>query len=211
MTSGSPDAVLGWYGADKSASLPYDDNYTLIAVIAGKHGAALLKEKNGTSIAVRIGDEIRPGNTLVAVDPTQATIEHLGQKHIVRLPQTESGKAQPIAPAPTPSAPERSLPAIRVIRHQFARVWQDSDPNSLGKGLSSSGDEGIRITKAERVPFARILRLKDGDLLTGVNQRPLKRLDDISLLSDFLGPDDAVELSLIRRGVRQHQHYELLP
>ncbi|MDR2112748.1 MAG: hypothetical protein LBQ62_06590, partial [Candidatus Accumulibacter sp.] len=79
------------------------------------------------------------------------------------------------------------------------------------KGLSNAPDGGIRIDQAAAQTFAQLLQLKDGDVLKKVNQRPLARLADISLVFFHFGQSSKVTLELIRHGVPVTQHYQIQP
>jgi type II secretory pathway component PulC len=79
------------------------------------------------------------------------------------------------------------------------------------RGLSSAPDGGIRIDRAAVQPFARLLQLKDGDILKSINKRPLVRIADVSLLFFHFGQNPSVDLELIRNGTSLTQGYDIQP
>ena len=214
----SRDALLRWYGSDDKAAAEAPSDYTLLAVIAGKNGVALLKSGE-TSVAVRVGMEIRPGSKLVAVEPNQITIEQAGVRKEIKFSPPSSAAAPlfaKVAPATATgtgaaTATTRALPPIRLTRGQMANLIQGGNLGSWDKGLAAAPDGGIRIENASGQPLARLLQLKSGDILKRINQRPLDQLADISLVFHYFGQSAPVDLVLVRNGAQLTQHYEIQP
>ncbi len=209
----SSEAFLRWYGADASPVVQAASSYSLMAVIAGERGAALLKASDGSSVAVRVGEEIRPGTRLVAVEPTGVRIEQGGLRQEISFPQTDSQSL--FSPAEKSGAGRsgsaRALKPVRITRGQMIAAMQGGNISGWDKGLSSPPEGGIRIDKASSQPFAKLLLLKDGDLLKRINQRPLGRLADISLISFYFGQHASVDIDLVRDGSLVTQHYDIQP
>ena len=209
----SSEAFLRWYGADPSRVVQATSSYSLMAVIAGERGAALLKASDGSSVAVRVGEEIRPGMRLLAVEPTGVRIEQGGIRQEISFPQTDSqtlfSRAERSGPGQSGGA--RALKPVRITRGQMVAAMQGGNVGGWDKGLSSAPDGGIRIDRAASQPFAKLLLLKDGDLLKRINQRPLERLADISLISFYFGQHASVDIDLIRDGILLTQHYDIQP
>ena len=204
----SRDAFLRWYGSDDKTASEAPSEYTLLAVIAGKNGVALLKSGE-TSVAVRVGMEIRPGSKLVAVEPNQITIEQAGVRKELKFLLPTSA----VAPlfAKVGAAPTRALPSIRLTRGQMANLIQGGNLGAWDKGLTAVPDGGVRVENAASQPLARLLQLKSGDILKRINQRPLDQLADISLVFHYFGQSAPVDLVLVRNGAQLTQHYEIQP
>lgn len=202
------DAFLRWYSADGKVATDGLGDYTLMAVIAGENGVALLKSGE-TSVAVRVGMEIRPGSKLVAVEPNQITIEQGGVRKEVRF-STSSSTAAPLL-TKADAAPTRALPPIRLTRGQMAKLLQGGNLGSWDKGLTAVPDGGVRVDNAASQPLAKLLQLKSGDILRRINQRPLDQLADISLVFHYFGQSAPVDLVLVRNGAQLTQHYEIQP
>ena len=208
----SRDAFLRWYGADSKVASEVLGDYTLMAVIAGKNGVALLKSGE-KSVAVRVGMEIQPGSKLVAVEPNQITIEQAGVRKEIRFASpaaSPSAAAASLLPAAA-AAPTKALPTIRLTRGQMAKLIQGGNLGSWDKGLAAAPDGGVRVDNAASQPLARLLQLKSGDILRRINQRPLDQLADISLVFHYFGQSAPVDLVLVRNGAQLTQHYEIQP
>lgn len=207
----SRDALLGWFGDAAPADAPAASDYSLMAVIAGRNGAALFRGSDGKSLAVRTGDPLDASSRLVSVEPGGATLERGGVRREIKLPQADSrpifSPAGSGAPVPAPAAAK----AIRLTHGQMVAVMRGGNVAGWDKGLSSAPDGGIRIDRAAAQPFAVLLQLKDGDVLKKVNRRPLERVADVSLVFFHFGQSPSVDLELIRRGVPLTQHYDIQP
>ena len=84
------DTFLNWYVSENTAATEAPETYRLLGIIAGENGSAVLKTTDGSSIAVRLGDEIAPGVKLVALAASQITIERAGVRQIIKLPEKSS-------------------------------------------------------------------------------------------------------------------------
>ena len=202
----SRDAFLRWYGS--SAATNALQEYSLIAVIAGKNGDAVLRKSDGSSIAVRTGAQISPDIRLLAVEPGQIIIERSGVSQLIKLPQ----KTLPalFSNVEKPLQPAKDLPPIKIMRGQMARVFQDGNLSGWNKGMLSVPDGGIRIDDAAQ-PLIQMLELKRGDILKSVNGRPFDQIADLSLLFHFFTQQSAVDLILVRNGVSFSSHYDIQP
>ena len=200
-----PDALLRWFGAAAADGAPAA--YSLVAVIAGQHGAAVLKGADGKAVAVRVGEEIAPGSRLLAVLPDEISIERAGVRQVIKLPQTQ-GAALIAGVAATPA---RALPAIRMTRGKLAGILQGRNLGDWDKGLSTPADGGIRVDRAATQALARMLELKNGDILKSVNGRRLDQVADSSLLFHYFAQQSSVDIVLLRDGATLTQHYDIQP
>ncbi|MDR2787618.1 MAG: hypothetical protein LBD06_04520 [Candidatus Accumulibacter sp.] len=213
----SRDAFLGWFGSAGKTETRTMGDYSLMAVIAGRNdGVALLRGSDGKGIAVRTGNAVDDGNRLLSVDPGGATLDHGGIRQEIRLPQADSPPLvsgagnRALTGAPAVKSPAATN-AIRITHGQMVTVMQNGNVAGWDKGLSNAPDGGVRVDRVAAQPFARLLRLQDGDVLKGINQRPLARLADISLVFFHFGQSPSVELELIRRGASMTQRYDIQP
>ncbi|MFT3960306.1 hypothetical protein [Propionivibrio sp.] len=215
----SREALIGWFGAEAKADAAAASEYALMAVIAGRNGAALFRGSDGKSLAVRTGEALDASSRLIAVEPGGAIIERGGVRQEIKLPQAEArplfgrpgGAPAPAAPA-SASAPKAAvLKPIRLTHGQMVAVMRGGNVAGWDTGLSGAPDGGIRLDRVAAQPFAVLLQLKDGDVLKKVNRRPLERVADVSLLFFHFGQQPSVNLELIRRGVPLIQHYDIQP
>ena len=202
----SRDAFLRWYGGSATTNAP--EEYSLIAVIAGKNGAAVLRKSDGSSITVGVGAQISPDSRLLAVEPEQITIERSGVSQLIKLPQKISPALFAIVEKTL--QPAKALPPISMTRGQMARIFQNGNLSSWNRGLSSVPDGGIRIDDATQ-PLIQMLELKSGDILKSVNGRQLDQIADLSLLFHFFAQQSAVDLILVRNGASFSSHYDIQP
>jgi S1-C subfamily serine protease len=210
----SRDAFLGWFGSETKTEAQ-TSAYSLMAVIAGRDGVALFKGGDGKSVAVRTGDSVDSGNRLVLVEPNSATIEYGGTRQEIKLPRADTPPIVSGARGGASARPDAAKPvmaeAIRITQGRMMSVMRSGNVAGWDKGLSNAPDGGIRIDQVAAQPFAQLLQLKDGDVLKRVNQRPLARLADVSLVFYHFGQSPSVTLELIRRGVPMTQQYDIQP
>ena len=208
----SREPFLRWYASDEKGPTEALGDYRLVAVIAGREGAAVLKNPGG-SVAARVGSQIVPGSKLVAVEPDRIVVEQGGARKTLKFPETVAAAEPLYANVKNTTAPpsRRALAPISVTRGQMAQTVQGGNLGSWDNGLASPPDGGIRIEDVAAQPWARLLRLANGDILKSVNQRPLVQLADISLISYYFGQQSSVDLTLIRNGAQITQHYDIQP
>lgn len=200
--------LLRWYGADGKAQGRPGSEFSLIAVIAGRQGAAVLKGSDGAAVAVRVGDEIQRGSRLVAVSPDGVTVEQGGVCREIAFPQS-GARSVGAASAKHPMA--GAARPTRITRGQMAATLRESNVGAWDAGLSAAPGGGIRLERASLQPFARLLGLVDGDVLKRINQRPLQQVADISLISHYFGQHASVSIDLVRKGAAVTQTYEIQP
>ena len=207
------DAFLRWFGAETLAEGKPAGDLSLMAVIAGKRGAALFKGGDGASVAVRVGQDLRPGVKLVEVEPTQVVIEQGDGRATLKLPEP-AGSSNSAIVAPAGKERPAFAPAgktIAVTRGQLLAALQGRNVGAWDAGVSVLAEGGIRIDGASGQAFAALLQLRDGDILKSVNNRPLNQIADISLIAHYFGQQATVELGLIRNGAPQIQRYQIQP
>ena len=217
------DPFFGWYAKDVQVveDTATDNDYSLLAVIAGKDGVAVLKGTDGVGLAVRVDSEIQPGSKLIEVEPQSVRIERNGIRQQIKFPEA---KASPLSAKTAPgvqgggsnkqatentSKQPAKLPPIRITRGQMVTTMQGMNVAGWDKGLSVHPEGGLRVEQAAAQPFIKLLQIKDGDLIKRINQRPLTKMADISLISYYFGQAASVDLELIRNGVAMVQHYDV--
>ena len=222
-SSTSRDPFFRWYSEDAEANKEVAGDYSLLAVIAGKDGVAVLKDTEGVSAVVRVGGEIRSGSKLISVEPQSVRIEQGSMRQNVRFPQNDlshllSGLPPSVADKNTDSkakSPSSRQPAplqsIRISRGQMVSAMQGMNVAGWDKGLSASPEGGIRVEQSTAQPVLKLLQFKDGDLIKRINKQPLDSLADISLISHYFGQSASVDIDLVRNGAAFIQHYDIQP
>ncbi len=210
LAAASKESLLGWYGSSESkVSADTGGDYQLIAVIAGRSGAAIFRDGSGKHLAVRAGEDIVPGIRLLSVAPDQAIIERGGARKTLALVQNAKVLDIQVS-APKNSA--SSAPAtLRLTRGQMLAMMQGDNIARWDQGFAALPEGGIRVDNADSHPLSRMLKLKNGDILKSVNRQKLDNLADISLLLHSIGQHSVLELSLVRNGTSLTQRYDIKP
>ncbi len=197
---------------------------SLLAVVSGAKGLAVLRVANASSVAVRVGEDVRPGTRLVAVDASGIVIERAAQRSRLLLPQAVlrgasivphvERDAQAISthdseqPAGTPA---REGETITLSRGQLSGMLEGTNLVGWDKGLASYRDGGIAVEAAAEQVLAKVLFLRDGDVIQSANGKAVRELADISLVYNQLSQQPSVELSVLRDGSLQTLHYKIQP
>ena len=130
-------------------------------------------------------------------------------RHEIKLPQSTSPPL--FAKVEQRAQTKPVLPPIKITRGQMTSIIQGENLSAWDKGLSSVPDGGVRVENAATQPLAKILQLKNGDILKSINLRKLEQLSDISLILHYFGQQSSVDLVLVRNGTTFTQHYEIKP
>jgi len=211
-----------WFTPATVASEVVPSDLTLLAVVSGQHGVALLRWGSASSVAARVGDEFRPGSRLVAVSASGIAIEQGGVRSNVMLARNASGSAAiqvvtaPSAALPAPVPPPAAAPpppksATVLSRGQLSGGLQGGNLAGWDKGIASYRDGGIVVDNVSQQPMMQALQLRNGDVLKGLNGREIKQLADISLLYNQISQQAALELSVLRDGSLQTLTYKIQP
>jgi len=192
----------------------------LIAVVAGKRGVALIGGIESTPVAVAIGKEARPGLRLVDVLADRAIFEQAGARSELAFPPEPlsitpaPASIPPVTPlAPKPVKAEAEVPKLssKIARGQLAGVAQGGNLGDWDKGLANFAGGGIRVTSASTQPLAKVLNLRDGDIMKRVNDRDLTQLADISLIYHHFSQSQEVTLTILRDGKPQQLNFKIQP
>lgn len=208
LAGGGKESLLAWYGSESRALVESGGDYQLIAVIAGRRGAAIFKDGGGKHLAVRGGEEIASGLRLVAVEPDQAIVERGGVRRILGLERSAKTLDIKVTERQAPTALSTS---VRLTRGQMLAMLQGENLARWDKGFSALPEGGIRVENAESQPLSKLLKLKNGDILKSVNRQALDKLADISLLLNSMGQHARIDLLLVRNGNLLTQHYDIKP
>lgn len=208
----SPQALQDWFAPARTtgAAEPVSD-LQLLAVVSGMRGVAVLGAGQASTVAVRVGEEIRPGSRLLGVSASSVEIEQNGQR--IQLALKSQGASQPAAlvvavqPAPQPAAAQN----FSLTRGQLTRIISGTNLADWSTGLSTYRDGGIMLENLARQPLMQALQLRPGDVMKQVNSRPIRQLSDISLLHNQLSQQTSVELAILRDGSLQTLHYKIQP
>ncbi len=227
--SGASRRVLArWFAAPeagKPAVAPLS-GLQLIAVIAGERGVALISGIEAQPVAVQVGHDARPGLRLLEVRGDRAVFDQGGAKVELAFPTHPSAalaagmlpNAMPPA-GPTPPEPEHRQPDATpvtlenasVSRGRLTSIAQTGNLGDWDKGLSNFPSGGIQITAAAEQPLAKVLDLKDGDIIRQINNREIKQLADVSLVYHYFSQAQDVNLQILRDGKPVQINFKITP
>lgn len=205
----STQSLQDWFAAPQATAEPVTD-LQLMAVVTGKRGVAVVGAPQASTVAVRIGEEIRPGSRLVGITASGVEIERGGQRHLLMLPNKSASQASALV-VTVPSAPKPSVQNRSLTRGQLSGLLRSGNLADWSSGLSSYRDGGIMVDSLERQPMMQALQLRAGDVLKRVNGKAIRQLSDISLVYNQLSQQSSVELSVLRDGSLQTLHYKIQP
>lgn len=191
----------------------------LIAVVTGKRGVALLSGIGSSPVAVGVGKDARPGQRLVEVLADRVVFEQAGVRSELAFPKAPSDLITPANKTPAAAVPppviadSEPLPtqSASISRGQMAGVAQGGNLGDWDKGLANFAGGGIRVAVASEQPLAKVLNLRDGDILKRVNDRELKQLADISLIYHYFSQAQEVNLTVLRDGKQQQLNFKIQP
>ncbi len=209
VSARSTQSLQDWFAAPQATVAPVTD-LQLLAVVTGQCGVAVLRAPQASTVAVRLGEEIRPGSRLVGITASGVEIESHGQRHLLALPSKTASQASALVVA-VPSAPKPAVQNRSLTRGQLSGLLRSGNLADWSRGLSSYRDGGILIDDPASQPLLSALQLRAGDVLKRVNGKAINQLSDISLLYNQLSQQSSVELSVLRDGSLQTLHYKIQP
>ena len=217
--SAARTALTRWFAGDEAVRPASSTaGLQLIAVIAGKRGVALLSGVESTPSAHAVGEEVRPGLRLVEVLANKVIFEQAGARSELEFPATPANliaspglPAPATKPAPAPAASAAPVVSTGISRGQMASIAQGGNLGDWDKGLANFASGGIRVTSAQAQPLAKVLNLRDGDIIQRVNERELKQLADISLIYHHFSQSPEVTLTILRDGKPQQLNFKIQP
>ena len=217
--SGAGRAALARWFASTEVSKPVSSTtgMQLIAVVAGKHGVALIGGIESTPVAIAVGKDARPGLRLVEVLADRAIFEQAGARSELAFPAVPvSIMAAPagipsVTPKPAKAEAEVPKQSRSVSRGELAGVAQGGNLADWDKGLANFAGGGIRVTSAKIQPLAKVLNLRDGDIMKRVNDGDFTQLADISLIYHHFSQSPEVTLTILRDGKPQQLNFKIQP
>lgn len=162
----------------------------------GADGAAIIAVAGDEQHLVRVGRDIVPGLTLVAIAADHVIISERGQT--VRLGFPEAGGANPVSQvASTPSATARQQGLSEVVDYRVG----------LAPERSNGRTEGYRIRPGAVPATLEQAGLRAGDLVVRVGGTNLESPDDVARIPRELRGSDAVTIEYFRDGQRRATNF----
>jgi len=151
-----------------------------------------------------VGQAVRPGMTLKAVQRKSAILATDRGDVLLALAEDDVSLASPAAPA---SAAETEPPAGYSLSRQsiedsvqnLGQVMQQANIERISRGSTS----GYRVTGIQGGSVFERLNLQNGDIVTGLNGEEIADPNQFMELYNSLAQHDTVTVNLFRRG-RKH-------
>lgn len=123
--------------------------------------------------------------------------------------------ALPPVAAP-PAAPPPAAPAVEAIRLESMTLKRGELASALGDfdslhkaiGFVRTGT-GVRLTTIAPGSYFHGMGLRSGDVVTAINNAPLRTLDDAAAAYARLGSAKKLDLAVVRAGERGTLHFAL--
>jgi len=162
-------------------------------------GSAIIAAEDGIQNSYAVGDEIAPGVRLVGVAFDHVLLDRGGARESLFLDQSGgAGAATPVTPLPAPT------PEIGSAAANPNAVAGELSPAALkaGVGFAPRAENG-KVTGVVVQPQGdgttfRAAGLRPGDVIRGVNGRPIGSAGDAAALANQITPGARISLEVER-------------
>lgn len=214
--------------AEKQAGQVQQQDIALLIDLRGtvagdsKYGFAIVEEK-GTrkQRLVKAGDVIAGAkvvrikrNTMdILVEDQERTLKIAETKEAPILPQPAAGAS--VRPAPSvPPAPSGPVPSGAVVlnRSEIGAGFQDMGSMlrqaQVRPYFNAGVPEGFMVSSIQAGSLYQKMGIVDGDIIQGVNNRPIRTADDMMELYNVMKSGPGMALSIKRRGSPETLNYQ---
>ncbi len=162
-------------------------------------GSAIIAGEDGVQTSYAVGEEIAPGVKLVGVAFDHVLLDRGGARESLFLDQSgEAALAAPATPLPTPT------PEVGAAASSGVSASGEMTPETLkaGVGFAPRAENG-RVTGLVVQPQGdgavfRAAGLRPGDVIRGVNGRPIGSAGDAAALANQIAPGARISLEVER-------------
>ncbi|OHD00858.1 MAG: type II secretion system protein C [Sphingopyxis sp. RIFCSPHIGHO2_01_FULL_65_24] len=161
-------------------------------------GSAIIAAEDGIQNSYAVGDEIAPGVKLVGVAFDHVLLDRGGARESLFLDQSGAAPvATPATPLPAPTPEVGSAPANDAVAGELSPAALKS-----GVGFAPRSENG-RVTGVVVQPQGdgaafRAAGLRPGDVIRGVNGRPIGSAGDAAALANQITPGARLSLEVER-------------
>jgi general secretion pathway protein C len=172
------------------------DSYAVIESIAPNHRRSQQLYRQGDVVA---------SATIKKILPDKVILDHNGTSQVLLLEDFKSASRLPM--------PRRfRYPAL--MRRTISRKTLENAVGNVNQLLGQArivpaGRGGMRILAIKPRSLFRRMGLRNGDVITGVNNRQLHSMDDAMSLYQNLKNGEPVSIQLLRRGRRETIEYRV--
>lgn len=156
-------------------------------------GSAIIAGPDGVQKSIAVGQEVAPGATLKAVAFDHVTIDRGGATEELFIAQGDAGSAPPPAPLP-PSAPLLT-PGAQLTGLTLSQLRAETGiiPRVDGGRVS-----GLVVRPQGGATAFRRAGLRDGDVVTAINGRPVSGAGDLERLGGQLAGGGTLSITVER-------------
>lgn len=189
-----------------------------MAFLSRNGGGAQLALRPGADLGESLGDSFR-GWVLREVERRSVTFRKGPRQKVLRLGD-EAGEAE-AAPTPPPAAPvppSAPLQAGQVIRHNVDRSELDRARSNLAFLVTQLSVQpffqrgrpaGVRVSRIRPGSFPARMGIRNGDILQGVNGKPIMNLKDTMALNQAFQGGTDVTVNVLRGGRSTQLVYQI--
>ena len=172
----------------------------------GKTLSAAVLNLGGRDQAVKVGQELTTGVTLVAVNADFVVISRAGVRERIDLERFDNRNAKQAAANAVPAVQFRlnvaatGTNAYSLSRQELNSVLQDPRQQVFFNGrFGAATGGGVRVEDAPSGSLMEKLGIKTGDIITGVNGQPVNSQGDLVRIYQQFGTLTSIRAE-VRRG-----------
>lgn len=204
-------------GPQQQAAAPRQD-LTLLLDLRGTvegdgiYGFAIVEEKPARrQRLIRTGDLVA-GAKVLRIRRNAVDFQMGGQPVTLRIVETAQAPLLPSAAGRPAVPPPRASGPIVVNRAEVTAALQDMGTMlrqaQVLPSFSAGKPDGFIVTGIRQGSLYQRLGIVDGDVIQGVNNRPLQTADDVMMLFSTLKEGSAASLTLKRQGRQETLNYQ---
>jgi len=165
----------------------------------------------------RVGDTIQ--NAVVKLILREKVVLKVGDNDEILAMEENIGRAGRRAVGLSPRTPNRKLPVSRAARkiklqgNQIEKAMENlgelMEQATLRPHIENGQAAGISITGIKPNAIFRKMRLRNGDVITGVNGNSIESVEDAVKVVEQLSSGSEIQLQIKRRGREQSLDYSI--
>jgi general secretion pathway protein C len=181
----------------------------------GQTAAAVIEDqKTREQLLYRPGDAVQNASVkLVLRQKVVLTVD--GRDEVLTMEEpgvTKSAAARAESPRPGPSAAE-PVQQVSVPEEQLEKAMENLSElmtqATFRPNVEDGKPAGISITGIKPNAIFRKLRLRNGDVITGVNGQPIETVEDAMKVFGSLSTEGPLQVNVKRRGREQTLEYKI--
>lgn len=189
----------------------------LLGTVSGseKNAAAIIEEKDIRKQGIyRVGDGIK--NAIIKSIRRGEVVLKVGNRNEILVMAESDSSKRPDSPglSPVPEPPAISAINTRTItidRSSINREFEDIN-NLLSQAtvrphFQEGQPDGLAITGIDARSLFRRMGLRNGDIISGINNQPIQTPDDIISIYNYLTSGSQISLQIKRRGIERTINY----